>query len=132
MAASRHDEALLVGRVVLHLAVDHHAAAAVAHLLDDRLAQSTSSTGGVKTFLAIVDLHRVQRPGADAAEQERRAELVLAGDRVLDVAEGAVVGVDAVGGAGVDHARQRVVPRVLLRGDARRVLVVGSGSVRTR
>jgi hypothetical protein len=97
-----------------------------------RFAQSTSSGSGLKTFFAMSIWTRVQRPRADAAQQERGAELVLAGDRVLDVAEGAVVGADAVGGAGVHHARQRVVPRVLLRGDARRVGSFGSGSVRTR
>src|SRR5690606_36628177 len=61
-----------------------------------------------------VDLGRVEAPGADAAEQVGVAELVLAGDDVLDVAEGPVEGQQPVGHAGVDHAGQRVVPQVLL------------------
>ena len=64
--------------------------------------------------LGDLDLLRVQAPGADAAEQEGVAELVLAGDRVGDVAERPVVGVDPVRRAGVDHAGDRVVPQVLL------------------
>jgi hypothetical protein len=35
---------------------------------------------GREHLLGDVDLDRVQRPGADAAEQEGVAELVLAGD----------------------------------------------------
>ena len=73
------------------------------------------------------DLARVQRPGADAAEEERGAELVLAAERVGDVAERAVERQGAGRGAGVDHARDRVVPRVLLRGRARRVGVLRVG-----
>ena len=88
---------------------------------------------GREDLLGDVDLHRVQRPGADAAEQERGAELRLAALDVLDVAERAVERQDARRRAGVDHARDRVVPRVLLGGGARRVAgSSGSGSSITR
>ena len=80
------------------------------------------------------DLHGVQRPGADAAEEEGVAELVLAGDDVGDVAERAVVREDPVHRAGVDHPGDRVVPEVLLVGRAVPVDVaaVVTGSWRTR
>ncbi len=85
-------------------------------------AWATSAGSGREDPLGDVDLHRVEAPGADAAEQEGVAELVLAGDDVLDVAEGAVEREDPVGDAGVDHAGDRVVPQVLLvdRAAARR------------
>src|SRR4029077_11953469 len=63
---------------------------------------------------------RVERPGPDAAEEERGAELVLAADGIGDVAERTVEGEAAGRRAGVDHARDRVVPRILLRRRTRR------------
>src|SRR5690606_979563 len=69
---------------------------------------------GREDLLGDVDLHRVQRPGAHAAEQIGVAELVLAGDGVLDVAERTVERQDSGRRAGVDHAGDRVVPQVLL------------------
>ena len=69
----------------------------------------------------------MQRPGADAAEQEGGAELRLAALGVRDVAVGAVEGQRADGGAGVDHARDRVVPGVLLVAGAGGVGVVRVG-----
>ena len=60
------------------------------------------------------DLARMQRPGAGAAEQEGVAELRLAGGRVGEIAERSVERLDAVGGAGVDHPRDRIVPGILL------------------
>ncbi len=109
-----HHQALLEGRVVLHLAVEHHRAGAVAHRGDDapRVRDVLDARG--EDPPGDVDLLGVQAPGADAAEQERVAELVLARDGVGDVAEGAVVGVDPVHRARVDHPRDRVVPEVLL------------------
>ena len=71
----------------------------------------------------------MQRPGADAAEQERRAELGLAALDVADVAVGPVERQDPGRRAGVDHARDRVVPGVLLGGRAGRLGVVGIGVV---
>ena len=55
------------------------------------------------------------------AAEERGAELILAPDRIRDVPERPVERKAAGRGAGVDHARDRVVPRVLLRGRARGV-----------
>ena len=66
----------------------------------------------------------VERPRAHAAEQERGVELRLAALHVLDVAVGAVEGEDPGAGAGIDHAGDRVVPRVLLGGRPRGVGVV--------
>src|SRR5204863_4903907 len=77
--------------------------------------------------LGDLELARMERPGADAAEEERGAELVLAAERVRDVAEGAVERQTPGRRAGVDHARDRVMPRVLLGGLARRVRVVRVG-----
>ena len=88
-----------------------------------RLAKRTSSGSGEKTRLRDLDLARVQRPRADAAHQERRAELRLAAGHVGDVAERPVEREDAGRRAGVDHAPDRVVPEVLLRAGARRVRV---------
>ena len=113
-----HDVALLDRGVVLHLPVDHHGAGAVAHGLDDLQGVGHVGRVGGEHLLGDVDLHRVEAPGADAAEQEGVAELVLAGDDVLDVAERAVEREDPVGRAGVDHAGDRVVPEVLLVGGA--------------
>jgi hypothetical protein len=48
-----HDAALLPGGVVLHLAVEHEHAAPVGHRLETRFANSTSSTGGLKTRFAM-------------------------------------------------------------------------------
>ncbi len=76
-----HHLALLDRGVVLHLAVDHHRAGAVAHLLDDVRGPGDVRGVGREHLLGDVDLHRVQAPGADAAEQEGVAELVLAGRR---------------------------------------------------
>ena len=73
------------------------------------------------------DLCRVQAPGADAAEQEGVAELVLAGDDVGDVPERPVVREDPVHGAGVDHPGDRVVPEVLLVDRPRRALPLDVG-----
>ena len=84
-----------------------------------RWAWATSAGSGQNTRLAMSIWLGVQAPGADAAEQVGVAELVLAGDGVLDVAERAVVREDAVGHAGVDHAGDRVVPQVLLVGGPR-------------
>ena len=56
-----------------------------------------------------------------------RPELRLAAVDVLDVAMGAVEGEDPRAGARVDHARDRVVARVLLGGRPRRLGVVGGG-----
>ena len=56
----------------------------------------------------------MQRPSPHAAVQERVAELALAGRPIGKVAEGSIERLDAVGGAGVDHPSQRVVPQVLL------------------
>ena len=129
--------ALLDRGVVLHLPVEHHRAGAVAHRVDHPLRMGDVGGVGAEDLLGDVDLHRVQAPGADAAEQVGVAELVLAGDGVLDVAEGSVEREDAVGDARVDHAGDRVVPQVLLVGGAVAVDVglpsaPTSGSSRTR
>ena len=122
-----HHLALLHRGVVLHLPVEHHGAGAVAHG-GDHLAGVAHVVGvGGEDALGDVDLHRVEAPRAHAAEQVGVAELVLAGDRVLDVAEGAVEGEDPVGLAGVDHAGDGVVPEVLLVGGARAVDVAVDG-----
>ena len=109
-----HHQALLEGGVVLHLAVEHHRAGAVAHRGDHAAGVPDVLDAGAEDPVRDRDLLGVQRPRADAAEQEGVAELVLAGHHVGDVAERAVVGVDAVHRAGVDHPRDRVVPEVLL------------------
>ena len=69
------------------LPFEHDGARAVAHRLDDLLGVGHVGRVGREHPLGDVDLHRVQRPRADAAEQVGVAELVLAGDGVLDVAE---------------------------------------------
>ena len=113
------DLALLVGRVVLHLAVDEHQRTRpVAHCLDHALGVGDVGRVGAEHLLGDVDLNGVQAPGTDATEQVGVAELVLAGDDVLDVAEGPVVREDPGHRAGVDHAGDGVVPQVLLGGDA--------------
>ena len=94
-ASSTIDLALLDRGVVLHLAVEHARAGAVAHRLDDPLGVGDVGRVGAEHPLGDVDLHRVQAPRADAAEQVGVAELVLAGDRVLDVAERPVEREDA-------------------------------------
>src|SRR5690606_8326475 len=81
----RHHLALLERGVVLHLAVDHHRAGAVAHGRDDPAGPRHVLRCGREHLLGDVDLHRVQAPRTDAAEQERVAELVLAAHDVLDV-----------------------------------------------
>ena len=116
--------ALLDGGVVLHLPVDHDGARAVAHFRDDALGPEDLVHRRAEDVAGDVDLHRVQAPRADAAHEESVAELVFAGERVLDVAEGAVVGKDSVGRAGVHHARHGVVPEILLHAGARGVGVV--------
>src|SRR3954447_20732407 len=73
-----HDAALLPGRVVLHLAVDHVDAAAVRDGLDDLLGERDLFGVGGEDLLGDPDLDGVQRPCADAAQQERGAELGLA------------------------------------------------------
>src|SRR5437762_1010656 len=119
-----HHPTLLPRRVVLHLAVEHEDAAAVRHRLEDALGELHLLDGRAEDALGDLELARVQRPGADAAEEERGAELVLAAERVRDVAEGAVERQTSGRRAGVDHAGDRVVPRVLLGRLARRVRVV--------
>ena len=119
-----HHAALLPGRVVLHLAVDHVDAAAVRDRLDDLLGEGHLVGVGGEDLARDVELRGVQRPGADAAHQVGGAELGLAALDVADVAERAVEGEDAGAGAGVDHAAERVVPEVLLGG---RPLAVGVG-----
>src|SRR4051812_26706200 len=109
-----HHPALLPGRVVLHLAVDHVHAPAVRDRVDHLAGEDHLVRVGGEDLLGDVDLGRVQRPRADAAHQERGAELRLAAGEVADVAERPVVGQDPGGGAGVDHAPDRVVPEVLL------------------
>jgi hypothetical protein len=89
-------------------------------------ANLTSSGGGLKTFFDL-DLRRVERPGADATEQEGGPELRLAALGVLDVPVGPVEGQDAGRGAGVHHAGDRVVPWILLGGRPRGVGVVRIG-----
>ena len=69
----------------------------------------------------------MQRPGADAAEQECGAELRLAAQHVLDVAVGAVEGEDPGQRAGVHHAGNGVVPGVLLGGGTGRIRVLRIG-----
>ncbi len=66
----------------------------------------------------------MQRPGAGAAEQEGVAELRLAGFGIGKVAERPVERLEAVRRAGVDHARDRVVPEILLGRQARRAAAV--------
>ncbi len=86
---------------------------------------SPGNLGGLRTEdpLRNVDLHRMQAPCADTAEQERVAELVLAGHHIGDVTERPVVRQDPVGRAGVHHAGKRVMPQILLVCGARRVRV---------
>src|SRR5262249_49518318 len=114
-----HHLALLPGRVVLHLAVDHVHAAAIGDGLEDLPGEAHLVDRGAEDLLGDGDLIGMEGPGPDAPEEEGSAELVLAAEAVADVPEGAVEGEASGGGAGVDHARDRVVPRVLLRGDAR-------------
>src|SRR5215211_506576 len=83
-----HHLALLPGGVVLHLAVDHVNAAAVRNRLDHLLGEAHLLGVGREDLLGDLDLHGVQRPGADAAQQEGGAELGLAAGYVLDVAVG--------------------------------------------
>src|SRR5262249_4008954 len=120
-----HHLALLPGGVVLHLAVEHEDAAAVGHRLEDALRELHLLDRRAEDALRDVDLARMQGPGADAAEQEGGAELVLAAERVGDVAERPVEREAAGRGARVDHPGNRVVPRVLLRGRTRRGRLLG-------
>ena len=83
-----HHVALLDRRVVFHLAVQHDGTRAVAHGIDDLLGVGDLSRLRGEHLLGDVDLHRVQRPRADATEQVGVAELVLARHGVLDVANG--------------------------------------------
>src|SRR5207237_1052935 len=83
-----HDPTLLEGGVVLHLAVDHHRTGAVAHGGDDLLGPQHLGGRRAEDPPGDVDLHGVEAPRPDAAHEERVAELVLARDRVFDVAEG--------------------------------------------
>src|SRR4051794_8238269 len=122
-----HHAALLPRRVVLHLAVDHVHAAAVGDRLDHLPREGDLLGIGREDLLGDVDLDRVQRPRADAAHEERRAELRLAAVDVADVAERPVEREDAGRRAGVDHAPERVVPEVLLRARPGRL---GVGGVR--
>ena len=73
-----HHLALLPGGVVLHLAVDHVHAAPVGDRLDHLFGERDLVGIGRVDLLRDRDLAGVQRPGADAAEQERGAELGLA------------------------------------------------------
>ena len=68
--------------------------AAVGNRLDHLLGELDLVRVGAEDLLGDLDLNRVQRPGADAAEQEGGAELRLAPQGVLDVAVGAVEGED--------------------------------------
>ncbi len=79
---------------------------------------------GREDLLGDVDLHGVEAPGPDTAQQVRVAELVFAGDGVFDVAEGPVEREDSMHHAGVDHSGDRVVPQILLVGVALLVDVV--------
>src|SRR5262249_31832317 len=122
-----HHLALLPGGVVLHLAVDHVDATAVGNGGEHLLGEADLLRGRAEDLARDGDLARVERPGADAAEQEGGAELILAPERVADVAERPVEGQGAHRCAGVDHARDRVVPGILLGGRARRVRGLGIG-----
>src|SRR5438132_5156641 len=97
--------ALLPGGVVLHLAVDHVHAAAVWDRLDDTFGLRHLHGLRREDSLGDLDLRRVQRPRAHAAEQEGRAELRFAALGVPDVPVGAVERKRADGRAGIDHAR---------------------------
>ena len=90
-----------------------------------------TSSGAARTPGGRCRSGRVEAPGAHAAEQEGVAELVLAGRRVLDVAEGAVVRQDPRRRS-VDHASDGVVPQVLLERRAVGLDVAAGGSWRTR
>src|SRR5215204_6335150 len=105
-----HHLALLPGGVVLHLAVDHVAAPSVGDRLKHLLRELDLVRRRAENLLRDLDLDRVQRPGPDAAEQERRPELGLAAPGVLDVAVGPVEGKNPGRRAGVHHAGDRVVP----------------------
>ena len=124
------DLALLDRGVVLHLPVEQDGAGAVAHRLDHPAGVRDVLRRRAEDPLGDLDLRRVQAPRPDAPEQVGVAELVLAGGRVGDVAERAVVRQHAVGHAGVDHAGDRVVPQVLLvrRAGGVRVVRVGVGA----
>src|SRR5262249_28073595 len=113
-----HDATLLPGRVVLHLALEHQYAAPVGHRLENARRELDLVDGRAEDPLGDVDLARMERPRTDTAEEEGGAELVLAAERVGDVTEGAVEGQGTRRRARVDHARDRVVPRILLRGRA--------------
>src|SRR5918997_879508 len=82
-----HHLALLPGRVVLHLAVEHVDAAAVGDRLEHAAREAHLLRVGGEDALGDLDLARVQRPRADAAHEEGRAELRLAALDVGDVAE---------------------------------------------
>src|SRR5580700_10253292 len=61
----------------------------------------------------------MQRPGAGTAHEECVAELGFTGGAVGEIAERTVERLDAGSGAGVDHFRGGVMPKVLLVGGAR-------------
>src|SRR5262245_53427819 len=113
-----HHLALLPGRVVLHLAVDHVDTAAVGNGLQHLPGEQHLVHRRAEDLLGDRDLVRMQRPGAHAPEQEGGATLVLAAERIPDVAERAIEGQGAGRRARVHHAGDGIVPRVLLRGRA--------------
>ena len=127
-----HYAALLPGRVVLHLAVDHVHAAAVGDRLDYLTCESDLVRVGQKTRLAMSIWTGCSDQRADAAHQERGAELRLAARDVADVAERPVEREDAGRRARVDHAPERVVPQVLLGARTRRLGVVRDPGRRAR
>ncbi len=88
-----------------------------------RLAKATSPASGLNTRLAmpICEGCSVQAPAQPSRKALRNWR--LAGLRVGEIAERAVEGLEAVGGAGVDHLGDGVVPEILL-GDAARLASV--------
>src|SRR5207249_2763714 len=112
---------------VLHLAVDHVDATAVRDRLEHLLGELHFLGWGTEHLLRDLDLNWMQRPCTDASEQKRRSKLSFASFRVLDVTVGAVEREDAGRSTGVDHARDRVVPGVLLGRSPGLARIVGIG-----
>src|SRR6516225_1339927 len=69
----------------------------------------------------------MERPRPGATEEKGIAKLRLTGGAVGKIAEGAVEGFDAGGGAGIDHLGDRVVPKILLKSRPRAVRAGGVG-----
>ena len=115
MAGKLDDHFALFHRsVVFHFSVEHDRAGAVTHRLDHALRLLHIFGTRAEDTLGDIDLNRVKTPCTDTSEQVCIAELVFAGNDVLDVAEWTVEREDPVGDAGVDHARHCVVPQILL------------------